>query len=573
MAAKSGGKTRVMPFYSAPDPLPEGASLVRADEVARRLGATSDQWKMPLGVSWTHYTPVWKMKDWDTATPEEKRHFVLPSTTMAFQLDNRTGKDELEFVFGLEQPGQRAAWPGFEGYTVNGAGTVAVASGDAALASADEVKKEFGLNRANAAFVVRVPAGQKKSFEIYTAHYVPGQVSALNKAPLSLMHSQLFKDTGEVLAFARASLEATKKDCDAWDARLAASGISPERQELAAHALHAYQFNTLLMSDMKTGAPVFSVQEGECKFINTMDLTVDQVFYELAVHPWTVRNELDLYADYFNYKDPRGLGFAHDMGGGFGFAQPGTGGNYGTYFTQEEVLNWAACAALYWRATGDNAWLARRKPVLKSVLESMLNRDDMDPAKRDGITSYGNGGGEITTYDGMDSSLRSPCNSLYITVKSFGTYLVLEKVFISLKEDALAAECRAGAARCAQSVLARWDAKNHYFPAIFDGQNQSRIIPAIEGLAYPYAMGLRQELAMDGPYGDFLKHLKTHMETVLVPGVCLDPVTGGWALSSTADNTWQSKVYLNPDRGRKRCWAFATRARAAGWTRSTWVTK
>jgi hypothetical protein len=31
---------------------------------------------------------------------------------------------------------------------------------------------------------------------------------------------------------------------------------------------------------------------------------------------------------------------------------------------------------------------------------------------------------------------------------------------------------------------------------------------------------------------------------VLKKGVCLDPTSGGWKLSSTSDNTWLSKIFL-----------------------------
>jgi len=42
---------------------------------------------------------------------------------------------------------------------------------------------------------------------------------------------------------------------------------------------------------------------------------------------------------------------------------------------------------------------------------------------------------------------------------------------------------------------------------------------------------------------DLLKTLKLHLEHILVPGVCLYP-DGGWKLSSTADNSWMSKINL-----------------------------
>ena len=58
-------------------------------------------------------------------------------------------------------------------------------------------------------------------------------------------------------------------------------------------------------------------------------------------------------------------------------------------------------------------------------------------------------------------------------------------------------------------------------------------------------MGLTQDVALDGPNADLIRHLKTHMATILVPGVCIDAKTKGWNLSSSSSTTWLSKVYLN----------------------------
>ena len=82
-------------------------------------------------------------------------------------------------------------------------------------------------------------------------------------------------------------------------------------------------------------------------------------------------------------------------------------------------------------------------------------------------------------------------------------------------------------------------------PAVFDGKNQSRIIPAVEALAYAAQMGFSEAVSPSGPYGEFIRILRKHLESVLVPGVCLDINSGAWKLSSTSMNTWQSKVYLS----------------------------
>jgi len=84
-----------------------------------------------------------------------------------------------------------------------------------------------------------------------------------------------------------------------------------------------------------------------------------------------------------------------------------------------------------------------------------------------------------------------------------------------------------------------------YIPAVFESDNRSQIIPAIEGLAYPFICGWPELVADTGPYGSFIRSLQQHLNTVLVPGACLDARSGGWKLSSTSYNTWLSKIFLN----------------------------
>ena len=62
--------------------------------------------------------------------------------------------------------------------------------------------------------------------------------------------------------------------------------------------------------------------------------------------------------------------------------------------------------------------------------------------------------------------------------------------------------------------------------------------------------GTHAALDKEGKYSRYLAALKRHLETVLVPGVCLFP-DGGWKLSSSSDNSWLSKIYLSQFVARK----------------------
>jgi hypothetical protein len=566
VAVKNGAKERLMPFASVQKDLPAG-TLITDKEVTRKLGACTDAWTLPMGVSWTHYTPVWHMQDWDKATDAEKRRFVLPVTWMQYHIDNRTGTAETQVLFSLEQSAQPSpGWEGFDGYVVDQTSSIAVKKGDAELVTADQVKKDFGIEGATSAFRIHVPAGTEKTVTFYVAQYLPGVESSFEYAPmksepLHMMCDALYNGVEDILKTARDTEPQVIARCQKMDKKLADCPEDDERKFLAADALHSYQYNTVLHATDKK-QPIWTVIEGECSCINTFDLTVDHVFYELAMHPWTVRNELDNFAYPFSYVDelslpgktemsPGGLGFCHDMGSRLSFSTQEKGARYPNLMTQEELQNWIICAALYWKTTGDNAWLQGKKDVLTQALKSMQLRDDLDPAKRDGITTYASNyrdriGKEITTYDAMDASLQHPVNSLYITGKSLACYIMLQPLFKQLDEPDLLTQAKDAEGYTVKGLLAHWDATKHSFPALFGGTAaSSSIIPAVEGLAYPYAMGLTDDVSLTGPNAELMKDYKTHLQTILVPGVCVDAETGAWNLSSSSKTTWVSKVYLN----------------------------
>ncbi len=562
VAIKRGNDVKVMPFYVRPTGSSVTPKYIAAGEVHRTIGPATDHWELPDGVSWTHYTPSWEMADWETASEAARRQFAMPATWLTFTLDNSGGREPLDLAFALEQPAVRSTeWKNFSGYVVAEDHAVAVRSGEAEAVDAGNIQREFGLEGATAAFRVHVAAGTKKDVTFYIVHHRSGQAAVLAGEPLELAHAALFHEKADVIAAADAAYPKVVERCQAENSRLAAAKLSPERAFLSADSIHSYQFNTVLFTNIKTHQPVWVVVEGEYRLLNTLDLTVDHVFYELALHPWTVRNELDVFLDHYSFTDqlqkpgetalhPGALGFYHDMGSGYNFASPAKGQAYSALMTQEELQNWLICAALYWHATQDDAWLRSRRDALTRGFASMLERDDIDPAKRDGITSYRSvldkmKHSEITTYDAMDHSLQQAVDSLYITVKSFATYLVLEPAFRGLGDTGLADECLAAATRTEHGLLAHWDDAAKCFPATFDGPTSSRIIPAIEGLIYPFEMGERNAVSLDGPHGALIRRLRQHMETILVSGVCLDSRTGGWILSNTSNTTWQSKVYLN----------------------------
>ena len=62
---------------------------------------------------------------------------------------------------------------------------------------------------------------------------------------------------------------------------------------MLAQAIHSYLGSTEFL-DVE-GNSMWIVNEGEYRMMNTFDLTVEHLFFEMAFNPWTVANELDWF--------------------------------------------------------------------------------------------------------------------------------------------------------------------------------------------------------------------------------------------------------------------------------------
>ena len=363
--------------------------------------------------------------------------------------------------------------------------------------------------------------------------------------------------------------------------------IRDEHQRfLLAHAERSYWGNTQLLEH--AGRPLWVVLEGEYAMINTLDLSVDMMFYEARHNPWTLRNLLDQFAERHSYVDrlnrparnargmelghirdpdlvkdlivpaeavdlPGGISFTHDMGVAGQFSPAGTSsyelsGVIGcfSFMTAEQLVNWNLIAATYVLISGDEAWLGRRLPLLERCLSSLQNRDDPDPARRDGIVSLDSarcaGTFEITTYDSLDSSLGQARDSLYLATKTWAAWHALRLLFERAAKPELAYAADTAAAQLERSVLGWYDPALGYLPALRHGST-SAILSAVEGLVFPLFWGQRELLDPVGARGPFLRQLEQHLQAVLQPGRCLFP-DGGWKLSSSSDNSWPSKIFI-----------------------------
>lgn len=583
--AKPGAAWQLLPFHRRPEKAAVAAFTgetartpavppvtLDAAEIGRALGWASDTWSHG-SFSFRLLSPFARTADPATMTEEEARQAFAPVVCAEIAFDNTRGDTAVELLFGL---GNTEAPPrpledscgDLRGFAAgHGFGFAARPSDASERLQALDLFDPPALDHrglhllgSECGLVFRVPAGESRWFPLALAFYQTGVVTTGIEA--RYYYTALFPDLAAVL---RHGLEAHARyagQSEARDAELAAAALDDDQRWLIAQATHSYLGSSQLL--LHEGRPLWVVNEGEYRMINTFDLTVDHLFFELAWHPWAVRNTLDLFADRYRFSDslqrpdgaaaPGGVSFTHDMGVANQFTPPGTSsyectGLHGcfSHMTMEQLLNWICCAATYAEKTGDLAWLRGRRSLLLDCAESLRRRDDPDPASRTGLLKWdsrrcGENGGEITTYDSLDVSLGQARNNLYIAVKAFAAWALLERAFAALGLPSDADAARASADLAAAAVTARFDDDAGMFPAVFEAGNRSRILPAVEGLVFPLYLGFAGELR--ARHARLFDRLSLHLRHALQPGVCLDAESGAWKISSTSANTWFSKIAL-----------------------------
>lgn len=408
-----------------------------------------------------------------------------------------------------------------------------------------------------------IPPGESRTLSLVLGFY-QGQTATYNRR-MHYYYTQHFTSLQQALSFALANRNVYLEHTRARNHELAQATLSDEQKFLIAHATRSYYGSTQWLWDGQQS--VWVVNEGEYLMMNTFDLSVDMLFFEMRFNPWTVRNVLEqfvehysFYDDVFDHTQPSvrfagGLSFTHDMGvmnhwsppGESAYEVAGLDRACFSHMTCEQLTNWVLCAGVYWAKTRDNNFLRRSQRILIECLQSLQNRDHPEPDKRNGIMGFDSArtkdGGEITTYDSLDHSLGQARNNIYLGGKMWASYVLLEHLFAQSGLTTHADEARQSAELAASTLTNGYNEELGYIPAILASDNQSAIIPAIEALVYPYIAGLTDAVSATGPYGRYVTALKHHFAHILKPGLCLYP-DGGWKLSSSADNSWASKIAL-----------------------------
>ena len=629
----SDAPLQCLPFYIGAAPKAADAFLVEqagpSEQNVRPDAVPFDSKKIERGYGWctdtwhagdltfTVYSPFGPIPDPAKASKKEMRDGLLPALVAQLVVDNTKGSKPRTGIFALNhsRTGPRMINDDLGssrrvGFAFRREAGVAAEVVD--LSNKKAKLQPFGFMRWSPTDGIRerhnpihllgscpglgfeVPAGKCYSMTLAIGSYLESPVTTGLDG--SYLYRRYYKDLTDVLSAALDRAPELIATATALDAKLEGSPLSDDQKFMIAHSTHSYYGSTQLLEVDKQ--PFWVVNEGEYCMMNTLDLAVDHVFWELDRNPWLVRNLLDNFVAKYSYTDeikiykseavlaapqgqadpsqsapppdaaqlarpydrkPGGISFTHDMGAHNNFSPKGRSSyelanltGCFSYMTQEQLCNWILVASCYMAKTHDVKWLKRNRRVVEACLKSMVNRGgDVGFAQYDSTRCAG--GQEITTYDSLDHSLAQTRNNVYIAVKSWASYRALALMFRDLGDKKAQEQCTQLAAKVAGVVAEQ--AVDGILPAIFEKSNpgyHSRILPAVEGCAYAlyfektgYAKQKLDQIFGGASERKMFDVLKVHTKKLL-----LDPkrsnlfADGGIKLSSTSNNSWMSKIAI-----------------------------
>ncbi len=144
--------------------------------------------------------------------------------------------------------------------------------------------------------------------------------------PTRYIYTSLFASIEEVAALAWKQAEKQIAAARAGDDFLAASPLGAAQKFQLAHSVRSY-FGSTQFLQTSAGEPFWVVNEGEYRRMNSFELNVDHLFFEMEQNPWGARNQLDWFVRRYSHSDrvrlpgdpqeyPGGISFTHDMGVG-----------------------------------------------------------------------------------------------------------------------------------------------------------------------------------------------------------------------------------------------------------------
>lgn len=289
--------------------------IVPFKDVKREFKLCSDRFTAG-DLTFTIYSKAASVPDPEEASDDEMKKAIVPAVLIEMTVDNTKGSKMRRAFLGYQGNDVYSSMRRLDDsapgeITGIGQGRITAiatkcegavsATGftmEKILSETEESNFKFGLGDV-AAIIMDVPKGVIKTFKFAVAFYHGGIVTSGIDA--SYYYTRYFKNIEDVEEYALNNYDGFKEECIKSNAIVENSNLTDDRKFMLIQSVRSYYGSTEFLQH--DGKPFWVVNEGEYRMMNTFDLTVDQLFYEMKLNPWTVKNELDMFKERYSYHD------------------------------------------------------------------------------------------------------------------------------------------------------------------------------------------------------------------------------------------------------------------------------
>lgn len=235
---------------------------------------------------------------------------------------------------------------------------------------------------------------------------------------LKLYYTKFFRNVEEVIQYAFSDYGNIVQKANNFSASLRTGDVAMDFT--LSQAIHSYMAKTWLLYDPASGEPRYYVNEGDCRFLSTVDVAYETFLFELKYIPWAAKLQLDEWSSHYS-ADQYGVYLEHDLGVN-STVMPRQA--YQDCMGVEENLNYILMSYSYWKETGDQSFVSENiLNRLEKYMDSVIARDSNGNGLPDTNAYY-----TTFDYDAGHSAIGNAKENTYIGVKTFGASRALSEM-------------------------------------------------------------------------------------------------------------------------------------------------
>ena len=285
----------------------------------------------------------------------------------------------------------------------------------------------------------------------------------VHNEPAPFKYTESFATLEDVVKWASENPNSIAENAEKVDGIFLNNNMATEINNLMSQTLHSWMINTWF--NKARGKDWFTVWEGNCYYLSTMDVEYTQSPFYLSIWPELLALELDMWPEFthsgeeiIGEKGKDTLVFMHDVG----WLTEIDRTRYAHPMPVEQSSNYSMINFAYWRRTGDFSVCKKNFSYIKKALDFIVLSDSTG----DGVPDQGT----ANTIDDACPALQFGKKQVYLAVKSIAALECGADIAEKMGDVESAKSYRKNASLARAALMERGWNEDHFNTLLYDAE-------------------------------------------------------------------------------------------------------